>query len=187
MNNLLITTVAAVFLVSCASNRYMDSQKKGALMTTSALLVALPLLPVGYLYNLTIGPPNHEERSRLATQALDQIYAERIILLQARQAEKDAIVFADKGIYVFLPAVLHSGTYPGMTSQQAATVRHRANAEKILNDDFLSYLNILMSKDPEHQKHRGYYNGEGYRIFADESWQYKSLFNQQMLSFIEHD
>jgi hypothetical protein len=172
--------LAVSALSACTANDV--KQTEGALVTTSALLVALPLIPFAEAYH-ALNDTNGKARANgeLWRKTFEPIYSERTALIKKRDPAADAQTAAAQKHIAFLPSIPGAGFYPGV-EQEAPNTDRSSNTKTIQNSDFLSYLQTLMDDDPKdkNEKEIGYRSGSAvYKEFQAASWRYKFAFNRE--------
>jgi hypothetical protein len=180
----LIILAIVVPLCSCATDerRSQGADRAGAAATTSAMVVALPLIPVVQLYHTLTGSSQRwkdqaEERRRI----FDPIYEKRITMLSERDPVADAQMCWTSGESALLPSLPQAALYPGVEKERANQVNREQNFAAIERSELLSYLLRLMDRDPEHATGNGVqYSGPVWSAFVKASWAYKAKFNSKM-------
>ncbi len=173
---ILIFLITSLLLNGCASK-----QGLGGIATVSALVVALPLIPFAETYhaiNDTQGKAKaQQEQWRLQ---FDPVYKERIKLIEARNAIVDAENIFNNSDVAFLPVTYQSGLYTGLIWNNEKT-NGEINQKLIDNNDFLKYIQSLLSDDPVHEKTANYrYHSRIHDCFESTVFDYQSAFNQKM-------
>jgi hypothetical protein len=175
-------TTAAALTFSCASNPSQRRDEAAALATTSAMVAALPLIPVAALFRIVSGSEEKwkakaEERRRV----FDPLYRQRIEMIQARDPIADAQRALQSGSVAFLPSMPSGALYPGLEKTEFHLQDRDANLSAISQSELLRYLVDLMDRDKEHASGDGvFYTSEVWNAFLKVGWSYKARFNTEV-------
>jgi hypothetical protein len=176
--------ISALGYVGCSS------QGAGGLATTSALLVALPLLPAAEAYHAISGDIDKDKQRgvELASQ-LRPVYFERTKLTERRKPVEDAEKLISRGIIFIMPMDFPRknsfNMYPGMPSgwiKDIPPLYAEETIEVIAKDHLALYLMTITSDDPRHDTSVIYAFSQDkvYRKFWQSRHLYKERFNKTM-------
>jgi hypothetical protein len=171
-----LALVVIVLLGGCAGDVKGGGGASG-LATASALVVALPLIPFAGAYHAVSGDVRKDaERLEQTNQELDPIYQKRIAIIESLNPTEGAERVHNEGIEAFLPQQSDMQIYPGLKNTDV--VDSKANANKILGNEFLRYLQTLMDDDPiqKNERYSNYYSPT-FKRFRHLGSQYKASFN----------
>lgn len=183
-----ITTVTLLALVpSCATSKHPTGQGDpplAVLATSSAFIVALPLIPLALPFNAIHEAHERKVEKRLQ-DVLDPVYEKRITMIQARDPVADAGQAWSDGTRAFLPTVSapRGCLFPGLekTGFNFNKQFGLENCARLQQSEFLQYLETLMSKDPVQIQNRNIpYLTETYKRFNRVCWNYREAFNKEM-------
>ena len=179
-----VTLLACVILVLTGCSANQAKQTGEALAATSALLVALPLIPVAEAYH-ALNDTNGKSAASFDAwrQAFDSSYSEKTQLIQQRDPVVDARTIAAEGAFAYLPTIPGSSFYPGRRDEIDAATR-MANNVTIERNELLRYLQELMADDPKDndKKEVGYRLNQksAYPRFSATGYAYKEAFNKEV-------
>lgn len=167
---------------SCATSKEETRQNEAALVTTSALVAALPMIPVALPFNVVRGI--HERNAEKQLQnVLDPVYEKRITLIQQRDPVADARQAFSGGATAFMASTTRGSLFPGLEHTDFHLNRQFGlqNYARSQQSDLLQYLQKLMSKDPVHVQNKDVpYFTETYKRFIHVCWVYREAFNKEM-------
>jgi len=172
-----LALIVIVMLTSGCAGDVKGGGGAGGVATASALVVALPLIPFANAYHAVSGDVRKDaERLEQMNKELDPIYEKRIAIIEGLNPTEGAERVHSEGIEAFLPQQSDMQIYPGLKNMDV--VDSKANANKILGNEFLSYLQTLMDDDPvqKSEKYANYYSPT-FRRFRHLGSQYKASFN----------
>ena len=182
----LTAALLAALSPACTTSKKQSEQAWGGLATTSALIVALPLIPFAGAYHLISGDlRNQRKAERKLQEVLDPVYQKRIELIQKRDPVADADQAWLDGSTAFLPSLPQGSLFPGLegTEYHLKKGLGAQNYEALQKSEFLRYLEELMGKDPLHRRHEDiHYYSERYKEFIHVCWDYRKGFNREMYS-----
>ena len=185
----IISSLLMVCLTSCstgAKREFVDAG--GGLATVSALVVALPLIPVAGVVGLAslAGPEAKRERAaaRELQTLLDPVYEKRTVMIRQRNPVLDVRDAIKIGPVGFLPESQYGVTFPGLKP-----IEHRSdfkfgqdNYAVVQGNEVARYLDELLGRDPLHRQHfRVNYSSAIYRTFKRASNEYRAAFNLEVL------
>lgn len=173
---------ALILTAGCSTSNNRDDS---GLLTASALLVALPLMP---LIPFTAGYQaieDSEERKQDAAiyKHLDPVYQKRIEMIKARSPKTDAEAAWNEGAVAFLPSLPQGNYYAGLEATEYNMKNGEENREKIDANKFLMYLQTLLSDDPLQEQAHNW--SETYKKFLHVRWDYEKEFNLEMSQLIQ--
>jgi hypothetical protein len=180
----LITTALIPLVPSCATSKQSAEFRSADIATASALLVALPLVPVALPISAVRELSEMKAEKRLQ-HVLDPVYEARIKLIQARDPIADAREAWLSGARAYLPSIPHGNTFPGLENTEFNLKKGFGfeNYERLRQNEFLRYLETLMGKDPVHVQNTSIpYFSETYKRFLDVCWKYREAFNKEIYS-----
>lgn len=165
-----------LFIITGCTKRHLED-----VTHVSALIIAVPMVPITQVYNLLNDTEGKEERKlEKWRQQFDPIYLQRIALIAIRDPKVDATVLYQQGATAFLPTVPLARVYPGLDYTLT-------QADNVFNDDIIGEyklfrsLQLLLADDPYHLAEAGWkYSSDTYRCFLSYSSNYKVRFNRQM-------
>jgi hypothetical protein len=165
----------------CKSSERAKQEATG-LVTVSAMAVALPLIPFAMPYG-AITSAREEKQNRKLEDVLDPIYEQRRGMVTVRDPVTDAGQAWTNGARAFLPSIPRGNIFPGLEN----TEFHRKqgnfaseNYARIMESEFLRYLETLMGKDPLHiQNSNVLYFSITYKQFLKATWDYREKFNRE--------
>jgi hypothetical protein len=178
----IIAMGALIALVpSCTTSR-QEAQEQ--LATASAMMVALPMIPVAI--PITAVRELDEKRAEKKLQdVLDPVYENRIRLIQERDPIADAREAWLSGARAFLPSLPHGNTFPGLENTEFNLKKGfgSENYGRLQQNEFLCYLETLMENDPVQVQNRNiqYFSGT-FKLFIHVSWKYREAFNKEIYS-----
>ncbi len=180
--NLLLMFALLLGPTSGCSTKGTSNEDSTGLVTVSALIVALPLIPFALPYS--IGHEISEHHSdKVLYQHLDPVYKERIKMIQARSPKADAEQAWGDKTAVFLPTTHGGDNYLGLEGTKYSS-RNGGENQMLINDSpFLVYLQTHLSDDPlQTQVHNW---NKIYTDFLDARWAYERTFNSEILRLIQ--
>lgn len=184
MNRLVaLLACTALGMTGCSANQV--KQTGGSLAATSALLVALPLIPFSSAYH-ELGNTSGKSAARFDAWRLvfDPVYSAKTSLIRQRDPVVDARTVASEGAFAYLPSIPGFSMYPSVGHEEPPIMRE-ANNKIIETNELLRYLQILMADDPKdnNAKETGYrLNKEtAYPTFSAVGFTYKEVFNKEMI------
>lgn len=146
--------------------------KLGGLATASALLIALPFMPLAALYHEITGDIEKEKQKYVALVAQnDPIYEDLTARILKRDPLHDAEALQEKGVVALLPSVPDGTLFPGVDLESNFN-DFTCNADVVRSNDLLRELQDLTSKD--------LYRSDVYDRYQNVAWKYKAVFNQAM-------
>lgn len=179
-----VALLACVVLAVTGCSANQAKQTGGALVATSALLVALPLIPVAEAYH-ALNDTSGKGAARFDAwrQTFDPIYSEKARMIKQRDPVADARTVAAEGEFAYLPTILGFSVYPGIRDEKDAAARE-ANNLTIGRNELLRYLQALMADDPKDndKKEVGYrlHQKAAYPNFSAAGYAYKEAFNKEV-------
>lgn len=188
----IINTVLLLLFAGCASNPAEREQQLGGLATTSALVIALPLIPFAETYHILNQTEKKLRKEKEYWESVfDPIYTERIKLIKERSPEYDAEIIFTKGTEVYFPSLLREipqfnlgALYPGVEQLWSEDPDKKLNYERARSDELANHMWILMSDDPMHIKAKKefkiIYFSRVYQNFIQLRLRYKERFNLTM-------
>jgi hypothetical protein len=182
--SVLITTALIALVPSCATSNQSAAFRSADIATTTALLVALPLVPVALPISAARELSERKAEKRLQ-HVLDPVYESRITLIQQRDPIADATEAWLSGARAFLPSGPNGNIFPGLENTEFYLKKGFGfeNYERLQQNEFLRYLETLMGKDPVHvQNSNVQYFSETYKRFIDVCWKYREAFNKEIYS-----
>ena len=171
-----LVLAVAVLASGCAGDAKGGGGAAG-LATASALVVALPLIPFANAYHAVSGDVRKDaERLQQMNQELDPIYEKRIAIIETLNPREGAERVHGEGVEAYLPQQSDMQIYPGLKNTDV--IDSKSNANKVLGNAFLKYLQTLMDDDPiqKSEKYSSYYSPT-FRQFRHLGYQYKASFN----------
>ena len=191
----------AILVLTTGCKNFGGGSDLAGVATASALVVALPLIPLAETYHIVnrTGKKQKVDKEYLMS-VFDPIYAERTRLISERSPEDDALVLIDQGIVVYFPSSnpnsdqynVYPGVFmPGSKNELIKDMDDRANYEKIMSNELGRYLWNLMSKDPSHESlettRSNLYLSNTFRAFIAARFDYMERFNLTVFRSIEQD
>ena len=172
--------ILALAASGCGSDPETRRETLGGLATTSALVAAMPLMPlIPFTAGYTAISESKERKSdKLLYQQLDPVYQKRIEMIQARSPEADAATAWAQGSRAYLPSVPNVGYYPGLDPSVYHFGRIEGNQEQIDHSEFLTYLQTLMTDDPLQAQVHSF--NDTFNKFLSTRHAYQEAFNREM-------
>lgn len=156
-------------------------QDLGGLATVSALIVAVPLVPVAEAYHVindTEGKASAQQQQWRAS--FDPVYQKRIAIIDNLDPRADAERKFAANTLGFFPIERDSKFLIGMNWGKN-DVDGVANQQIIDSDEELTNLQQLFADDPTHQKVAGHrYNSPIYDCFVAKAFTYRKVYNQRL-------
>jgi hypothetical protein len=182
--SMLITTALIALVPSCATSKQSAEFRAADIATASALIVALPLIPVALPFHV-VRELNETKKEKQLQKVLDPVYESRIKLIQARDPVADAREAWLSGARAFLPSGPRGNIFPGLENTEFYLKKGfgSENYERLQQNEFLRYLETLMGKDPVQVQYTNIpYFSETYKRFIDVCWKYREAFNKEIYS-----
>jgi hypothetical protein len=168
-------------------------QDAAAVSIVSAMVVALPLIPLAEAYHIVNQTDKKiQENADYWESVLNPVYEERTQMIHARSPEEDAETIFNNGDVVYFPTTLDEvpnyelgAIYPGVEFypffendkvDSWQDPDQRKNRASVAHNELANYLWTLMSKDPKHET----YSPKTYGAFFNETQDYKEAFNLRM-------
>jgi len=190
----------AILVLTAGCKNFEGGSDLAGVATASALVVALPLVPLAETYHIInqTGKKQKKERDHLMS-VFDPVYAERTRLILERSPVDDASVLIDQNIIVYFPSQLGNNpnfdlytVYPGVLGLEDDLIEDiddGANHERIMSNELSSYLWNLMSEDPSHEsletKSGIPYFSNTFKAFINARFDYMEKFNLTVFEGIE--
>ena len=175
-----------VLMTSCTTSKQEAEEDLAGLSTVSALLVALPLIPVAMPF--AVAREAHDARAQKQLQSvLDPVYEKRIPLIQERDPIADAGRAWSSGARAFLPAIPRGNVFPGLEDTEFNLKKNYGaeNYARLEQNEFMRYLEALMGDDPVQVEHSNtLYFSATYRRFLHAGWTYREAFNREMYKYM---
>jgi hypothetical protein len=175
----LLTLIALV--PSCTTSR---QEAQAELATATAMMVALPLIPVA-IPTTAVRELNEKRAEKKLQDVLDPVYESRITLIQQRDPIADAKEAWLSGARAFLPSIPRGNIFPGLENTEFNLKKGfgSENYARLQQSEFLRYLETLMGKDPVQVQNRNIqYFSETYKQFIHVCWKYREAFNKEIYS-----
>lgn len=173
--------IALSFLLIPLLAGCVSKQDLGGLATLSALIVAVPLVPVAESYHVindTEGKAVEQQQQWRAS--FDPVYQQRIAIIDNRDPRADAERKFAANTIGFFPIERDSKFFIGMIWGKD-NVDGVANQQIIDSDEELTTLQQLFADDPTHQKVAGHrYNSPIYDCFVAKAFTYRKVYNQRL-------
>jgi hypothetical protein len=174
-----------VFMSSCTTSKQEAKDDLAGLSTVSALVVALPLIPVALPFAAV--REAHDAKAQKRLQAvLDPVYEKRIPLIQERDPIADAGRAWSSGARAFLPSIPRGNIFPGLEDTEFNLKKNYGaeNYARLQQNEFMRYLETLMGDDPVQVQHSNtLYFSATYKRFLDAGWTYRKAFNKAMYRY----
>jgi hypothetical protein len=168
-------------LPACKSSERVKQETVG-LATVSAMAVALPLIPFAMPYG-AITSAREEKQKRKLEEVLDPVYEQRRGMVTARDPVADAAQAWTNGARAFLPSLPRANIFPGLENTEFHLKQGNFASEnyaRIMESEFLRYLETLMGQDPVHvQNSNVLYFSATYKQFLKVTWDYRERFNRE--------
>jgi hypothetical protein len=173
-----------VALAGCSSTDV--KQTAGGVATVSALVVALPLVPVAEGYHFLSGDIRELKAKVAALKVkLDPVYEERLRMIEARDPVADARSVVSEGCELLLPSIPDGRVFPGYFDPRMGVPASSASTPVVSpKSPTYRFLEELMDKDKLHteSEHQGVsYSGKAYTAFLKAGWRYKERFNREIV------
>ena len=192
MNNKSLGIVSCLLLVglaACSTSAKREVVDAGrGLATVSALVVALPLIPVAGIHGLASLAGPEAKRKRAAARELqarlDPIYEKRTAMIRQRDPVLDVKAAIKNGAMGFLPEFQYGVTFPGLKPAEHRSDFDfgRDNYAVVQANEITRYLDELLGRDPLHRQHLSVdYNSSIYRTFKRAANEYRAAFNREVL------
>lgn len=181
----LLSASLSCALVGCSSTDV--KQTAGGVATVSALVVALPLVPVAEGYHFFSGDIRELKAKVAALKVkLDPVYDERLRMIEARDPAADARTVIGEGCDLLLPSVPDGVVFPGYFDPRVGVPPSSAS-KPVASSKSPTYrfLEELMDKDKLHiesEQHGVSYSGKAYTAFLRAGWSYMERFNRKIVS-----
>lgn len=173
--------IALSFLLIPLLAGCVSKQDLGGLATLSALIVAVPLVPVAEAYHVindTEGKAVEQQQQWRAS--FDPVYQQRIAIIDNRDPRADAERKFAANTIGFFPIERDSKFFIGMIWGKDE-VDGVANQQIIDSDEELTTLQQLFADDPTHQQVAGHrYNSPVYDCFVAKAFTYRKVYNQRL-------
>ena len=158
-------------------------QTAGGVATVSALVAALPLVPVAEGYHFLKGDIRELKQNVAALKVkLDPVYEERVRMIEGRDPVADAQTVLGEGCELLLPSVPDGVIFPGYFDPRAGAPS--AQPSRSPKSPTYRFLEELMDKDRLHSESEQLgvsYSGRPYTAFLRAGAHYKERFNREMV------
>ncbi|CAI8154602.1 MAG: Uncharacterised protein [Pseudidiomarina mangrovi] len=173
--------IALSFLLIPLLAGCVSKQDLGGLATVSALVLAVPLVPVAEAYHVINDTEGKAAEQQLQWRAsFDPVYQQRIAIIDNRDPRADAERKFAANTLGFFPIERDSKFLIGMNWGKNE-VDGVANQQIIDSDEELTTLQQLFADDPTHQKVAGHrYNSPIYDCFVAKAFTYRKVYNQRL-------
>jgi hypothetical protein len=178
-----LPVLLAVIMLAPGCSTDSATQNLGGVMTASTLVVALPLIPFTLPYS-AIEQSKVRKKDKALYQKLDPVYQKRIEMIKARSPNADADEAWNQGALVFIPSIFNGGNYPGLEKTEYNLKNGKENQRQIIANNFLTYLQTLLSDDPLQQQVQ--ILNKKYLEFLHVCWVYEEAFNLEMYQRIQN-
>jgi len=185
MKKLFLLLLAPFVLVACANDSI--EQELGGVVTASALVVALPLIPFAEVYHTF----NQTDKKLAAERehwesVFDPVYAKRIEIIESRNPSRDAQTVLRESTPFYLPSMISrtpdpnlGALYPGVEDIWSSDPDPRYNHEAAMKSEMGRYLWDLLSNDPAHDSAEGVlYFSDRFKAFIQIRFAYMETFNR---------
>jgi hypothetical protein len=170
-----------LFMTGCSTESV--NENLGGVSTVSALVVALPLIPFALPFS-AIEENNERKKDKALYEKLDPVYQKRIEMIKARSPKADADEAWNEKAIAFLPTTHDGDNYWGLEATEVNSKNGKENQRKINSNQFLTYLQTLLSNDPLQEQVQVY--NKKYLEFLDVRLDYEKTFNLEMYQRIQN-
>lgn len=176
-----VSLAAIMFSAGCSTES--QNQDVAGVATVSALVLALPLIPVTLPLS-AIREGRQAENDKALYKKLDPVYQKRIEMIKTRSPKADADEAWSENAKAFLPTTFDGDNYLGLENTEYESKNGHENQQQISTNNFLTYLQTLLSDDPLQQQVKMW--NDKYNEFLDTRWAYEKQFNTEIYQQLQN-